>query len=209
MKRCADHLPVTLLALALALAGVVAPAAAGDGSAAGDGYVNPAAKEYFTDVVLVNQDGEEMRLYSDLLAGKVVVINSLFTECPGSCPVMSRKYQAIQEHLGDRLGDEVHLISISVDPEHDTPQELKRFAERYGARPGWYLLTGEPANVEAALRKLGQWVEEREAHETVFLIGNDRTGLWKKAFGLAKTEEIVAVVDSVLDDPGAAAGGTG
>ena len=95
------------------------------------------------------------------------------------------------------------LVSISVDPEHDTPRILKAYATKMGAKPGWYLLTGSRAEVDAALRKLGQFTETRETHANIIVAGNDRTGLWKKALGVAKSEEIYKVVASVADDPGA------
>lgn len=160
------------------------------------------AQKYFGDVRLTNQDGKEMRLYSDLIKDKVVVIDVMFTSCTGVCPVMSSTFAKIQNRLGDRLGKDVHLISISVDPVNDTPAKLKEYAGRFGAKPGWYFLTGPKENVDAALRKLGQYVENREAHQNLFLIGNDRTGLWKKALGLAKPEELFPIVDSVLNDKG-------
>ena len=120
----------------------------------------------------------------------------------GACPVMSGTMEKIQNHLGDRVGKDVHLISISVDPVNDTPAKMKEYAGRFHAKPGWYLLTGSKENVEAALRKLGQWVDVPSNHQNLYLIGNDRTGLWKKAFGLAKPEDLFPVIDSVLDDRG-------
>jgi protein SCO1/2 len=160
----------------------------------------PAAQKYFTDVSLVNQDGEAMRLYSDLLKGKVVVIDFFFATCQGTCLPMNRNLQKVQDSLGERLGKEVYLISISVDPAVDTPARLKEYAKKLNARPGWYFLTGEKANVDFALRKLGQYVENKQDHTNIFIIGNERTGLWKKAFGLAKPDELIKVVDSVVDD---------
>ena len=163
--------------------------------------LSPAAR-YFTDVTLVNQHGEDMRLYSDLLQGKIVVIHSFFSTCQGSCPVILNTVAKLQEHLGDRLGADVHLISISVDPLIDTPAKLKAHAERLQAKPGWYLLTGEKRNVDHALYKLGHYVEAKESHSNIIIIGNEPTGLWKKAMGLARTEDIMRIVDSVLNDTG-------
>lgn len=158
------------------------------------------AEKYFTDVVLLNQDNEKMRLYSDLLKGKVVVINSFFATCQGSCLPMSRNMEKVQEALGDRLGKDVNIISISVDPGVDTPASLKQYAKKLHARPGWYFLTGDKKNVDLALYKLGQSVEQKENHLNIFIIGNERTGLWKKAFGLAPSDELMKVVESVLND---------
>ena len=191
----------------LFLAGSVAaqePAPAPAAPVAPNANANPSASEkYFTDIVLLNQDGEKMRLYSDLLQGKTVVINTFFATCQGSCLPITRNLEKVQEALGDRLGKDARIISISVDPTVDTPAELKAFGKKFHARPGWYFLTGSKENVEFVLKKLGQFVENKNDHYNIIIIGNDRTGLWKKAFGLAKSEEIVKVVESVVNDKAA------
>jgi cytochrome oxidase Cu insertion factor (SCO1/SenC/PrrC family) len=158
------------------------------------------AQRYFSDVLLIDQDGKERRLYTDLLRQKVVVINSFFASCQGSCPIMLSTLSRLQEHLGEHVGKDVCLISISVDPDNDTPERLKAYAAHLQARPGWYFLTGNKENVNFALAKLGQLAETREQHSSLFIVGNESTGLWKKAFGLAKPEEIVQLVDGVLND---------
>jgi len=159
-----------------------------------------AAASYFPDTTLVDQNGDEVRFYSDLVKGKVVVINTIFTTCTGICPVMSKTYTQLQDHLGEKLGRDVHLISISVDPENDTPERLKAFGDALGAKEGWYLLTGEKKNVDIVLYKLGHLVDEKENHKAIMLMGNEPTGLWKKTFGLADSSELAAILDSVLDD---------
>jgi protein SCO1 len=159
-----------------------------------------AAQKYFTDVVLLNQDNRKMRLYTDLLKDKVVIINAFFATCQGSCLPMNRNLEKVQEALGERLGKEVNIISISVDPIVDTTASLKRYATKLHARPGWYFLTGDKKQVDFALYKVGQFVENKEDHLNIFIIGNERTGLWKKAFGLARSDELIKVVESVLND---------
>ena len=158
------------------------------------------AKKYFTDVLLVNQNGEKMRFYSDLLQGKVVIINSFFATCAGSCLPLNRNLEKLQQALGDRMGKDVYIVSISVDPTVDTPARLKAYAKKLNAGPGWYFLTGDKENVDFALKKIGHFVDSKENHLNIFIIGNERTGLWKKAFGLAKSEELIKVVDSVVKD---------
>jgi protein SCO1/2 len=165
--------------------------------------VKPAG-HYFANLKLVDQDGKRVDLYEDLMKDKVVVINTFFATCTGSCPVMAKTFQSVQEQLGDRIGRDVFLISITVDPEVDTPAALKKYAAQWNARPGWRFLTGSQEEVSAALKKIGQYVDDRETHKNVILVGNDRTGLWKKLFGLAKPAEIQAGVDSVVSDPGPA-----
>lgn len=161
------------------------------------------AQKYFTDVELVSHEGKKMRLYSDLMKGRVVVINSFFATCTSSCPAMNQRLEKIQTALGDRLGKDLYIISVSVDPAADTPAVLSAYARKWNARPGWFLMTGEKANVDLVLRKLGQQPGKREDHSTVWAVGNDRTGLWKKVMGLAGTEDLIKAVESVLNDKGA------
>ena len=160
------------------------------------------AQKYFTDIELINQNGEKMRFYTDLLKGKTVIIDSFFATCQGSCLPMNRNLEKVQEALGDRLGKDAHIISISVDPTVDTPTALQAYAKKLNARRGWYFLTGDKASVEFVLKKLGQFVDDKNDHLNIFIIGNERTGLWKKAFGLAKSEDLMKVVESVINDPG-------
>lgn len=193
-----------VLALVLSATAAAPPAAGAERPA----EQRETARAYFTDTALVDQHGEEVRFYSDLMDGKVVVIDSMFTTCVAVCPVMSKKMKAIAEAAGDRLGRDVQLISISVDPAADTPAKLREYAKRNGApAKGWSFLTGSPQNVQAVLGKLGFAVEDKDAHSTLVLMGNERTGLWKKANGLASPAELVEIFESVLDDRGASAGG--
>ncbi|MDX6443902.1 MAG: hypothetical protein QOH71_976 [Blastocatellia bacterium] len=158
------------------------------------------ARKYFSDVELINQDGQKMRFYSDVLKDKVVIINTFFATCSGTCPPMNRNLERVQEALGDRLGKDAIIVSISVDPETDTPQRLKEYSQRFHARPGWIFLTGKKENVDWALYKLGQYVETKGDHTTIIIIGNEPKGLWKKAFGLAKPNELIKIVEDVFSD---------
>lgn len=162
---------------------------------------------YFKGVQLVDQDGQTVDLY-EVMKGRTIVVNSFFTTCTSSCPIMSGTLGAVQARFRERMGKDLVLASISVDPEHDTPAALKLYAQHVKAAPGWLFLTGSREQVERALGKLGQSVVSREEHYNVMIVGNDRTGLWKKAFALAKPEDVVAIVGSVLDDSGTAGEGT-
>ena len=115
---------------------------------------------------------------------------------------MMKTYSEIQDRVKDRMGKDVHLLSISVDPTNDTPEKLKEFAKSFDAMEGWYFLTGDKANVDHALTKLGLFAEKRESHSNVFLMGNGKSGLWKKAMGLADSADVIKVFDTVLDDGG-------
>ena len=163
---------------------------------------NSAAAAYFTDVVLINQHGKEMQFYSDIIKGRTVIVIPFFTSCTGACPVMNRNLAKIQEWLGDRLGKDAYIVSLSVDPSTDTVERLRAYADKVDARPGWFFLGGTRENVNLALTKLGQRVDNPESHTNLMIIGNDATGLWKKAFSLADTASLIRVVESVLDDKG-------
>ena len=204
-KQLFSLLSALLLATSFGCLSVVAqsaatkPAAPTSGPRDDTANQSPAQK-YFTDIVLLNQDNQKMRLYSDLLKGRVVIINAFFATCQGSCLPMNRNLEKVQEALGERLGKDVSIMSISVDPLVDTPASLKQYAAKLHARPGWYFLTGDKKNVDLALTKLGQFVEQKENHLNIFIIGNEPTGLWKKAFGLAPADQLIKVVESVLND---------
>src|SRR5262249_18735833 len=120
----ATHAPVTTVSAPAELP-PAQPAEAVEGQTMVLGN-NGGAEKYFTNVVLVNQDNTSMRFYADLIRGKIVIINAFFSRCGASCPVISRAFARIQEHLGARVGKDVHIVSISVDPLHDTPERLKK-----------------------------------------------------------------------------------
>lgn len=179
-----------------------APPAPDDHSHMSKTAEEPQAQKYFTDVELINQDGKKVRFYSDVLKGKTVVVNAFFTTCTSVCPPMNRNMEKIQEVFGERVGRDVFLVSITVDPETDTPARMKEYAQKFHAGSGWIFLTGKKENLDWALYKLGQYVEKKDDHKTIFIIGNEPTGLWKKAFGMANVAELVQVVESVVNDKG-------
>ena len=163
--------------------------------------LSQAALKYFTDVPLVTENGDQVRFYSDLLKDKVVVINTFFGTCQGICPVSSALLSSLQSRLGDRLGKDVFLLSFSVDPENDTPEKLKAYSEQFHSKPGWLFITGKKENVALALHKLGEKAERKEDHLTVFMIGNNRTGLWKKVMAPGLTaDKLMPIVESVIED---------
>lgn len=186
--------PGDALAKPEALAALIAkfpapPAAAGVG-------------RYLTDVVLIDQTGAPKRLYTDLVKGKTIVVNAFFTNCKDSCPIMAGNLAALQTAFADRLGKDLVMLSISVDPQNDTPAILHDYATRFKAKPGWYFLSGSKENVDFALHRLGLYPENgrREQHLTLFTIGNEPTGLWKKSRGEVNAAQIIPVVASVLND---------
>jgi cytochrome oxidase Cu insertion factor (SCO1/SenC/PrrC family) len=139
------------------------------------------AREYFTDTKLKTQSDRTVRFYSDAMKDKVVLINFVFTQCGDACPLITAKLVQAKKELGEAFGTEVRFLSISIDPQHDRPADLAKFARKFDAvHPEWLFLTGEPANVEAVVKKLGAWTEDIESHSTAIIIGSPRQGKWKK-----------------------------
>ena len=156
---------------------------------------------------LVDQDGRTVRFFEDLVAGRVVAINFIFTTCTTICPPMGATFSRLQERLGDRLGDEVALISVSVDPDTDTPARLKEWGERFGAGPGWTLVTGQKGTVNELLRALGTYTPDAESHAPVALLADARSGTWRRAYGLTAPQKMVEVLEGFLEEGTAATRG--
>lgn len=160
------------------------------------------AEQYFTNTELVDQDGKSWRFYQEILKGRTVVISSFHASCTSTVPIYNGSLEKIQQAFEGRMGSDLLIVSITMDPESDTPAKLKDYAPRFNAGPGWLFLTGSKQNVEFMLKKLGYYVAALEDHSSVFTIGNEKTSLWKKALGLAKSEDLIEIVRSVLDDTG-------
>ena len=140
-------------------------------------------RKYFTDLPLLDQDGRKVKFYTDILKGRLVLISFIYTNCTEICPILMHNLVDVQEKLGDRFGKDVFFVSISVDPEDDTPEELKKYAERYEAKPGWTFLTGKKENVDWVIYKLGQYTADFEDHSMMFLLGDVKNARWAKLKG--------------------------
>jgi protein SCO1/2 len=159
-----------------------------------------AARDYFTDTILVDQNGHSHRFYSDLIAGRVVIMNIIFTGCRSSCPIIMGRLLELQDLLGPKRSD-VSILSISVDPVLDTPQMLHAYADSLQAGPGWYFLTGAKDAVDTVLRRIGNRSSKPEDHSDVIVVGNDASGTWIKLTAIATTEDIARAVDEVAGKP--------
>ena len=139
-----------------------------------------AAREYFTDTILVTQDGEEVRFFTDVLKDQVVAINFIFTHCLGACPMITERMKMARNVLGEELGNSIRYITISIDPARDTPAAMKKFKETHKADGNWVFLTGEKANLDNVVKRLGQYYPEVEEHSTLVIAGNVREQHWMK-----------------------------
>ncbi|MDD2046740.1 SCO family protein [Pseudomonas putida] len=141
---------------------------------------------YFPNTPLTDQDGQQVNFFDDLIKGKVVVINFIFTGCGDSCPLETARLRQVQQLLGDRVGRDVFFYSISIDPLSDTPEVLKAYAARFKVGPGWRFLTGDKDQIDQLRRRLGLFIEgvdngRSRDHNLSLIVGNQTTGRWMKA----------------------------
>ena len=144
---------------------------------------------------LLDQDGRELKFVDDVVGDNIVVMDFVYTTCTTICPVLSALFTQVQGKLGDAVGDEVMLVSMSVDPVRDTPQRLKAYSAKHRAGDGWLWLTGEKGDVEDVLTGLGAYTPSFEDHPSMVLIGDGRTGEWKRLFGFPNPDRIVQIVN--------------
>jgi len=146
-----------------------------------------------SDFTIQDQSGKSLKFYSDLVKGKVVAVNFVFTTCTTACPALTATFRKVQQQLIEHKFD-VQLISISVDPTTDTPERLHAFAEKFNAEPGWTFVTGSSSDIELLLKELGVYVANKNDHTPMVLIGNDKAGYWTRAYGLSSPDALVKLL---------------
>lgn len=151
------------------------------------------------DVEVLDQHGNELHFYRDLIKGKTVAINFIFTNCTTICPPLAATFARVQKELGDKVGRDVHFISISVDPVTDTPERLKAWGAKFKAGNGWTFVTGTKPEMDKLLSALGAAASRREDHTPAVIIGNDTKGIWTRTYGLAKTAQMVGLILDVME----------
>jgi cytochrome oxidase Cu insertion factor (SCO1/SenC/PrrC family) len=163
-------------------------------------YARPGA---IPDTPIYDQDGQKLHFYSDLVKGKTVAINFIFTTCTTICPPLAATFRRIQVELGDRVDNDIRLISISVDPATDVPERLKAFAGKFKAGPGWTFVTGSKPDVDLLLKALGAAVGDKNDHTPMVLVGNEPAGYWTRSYGLAPPAVLVKVITDAASKGGA------
>jgi protein SCO1/2 len=149
------------------------------------------------DVEVLDQDGRRLNFRKDVVGDRIAVIDTIYTTCPLICPLLSAVMLDVQGALGDRLGKEVTLVSVTVDPNTDIPPRLKEFAERWEAKPGWLFLTGAKPDVDAVLKGLDAYATDFTEHPAMFLVGDGKTGVWTRFYGFPSPEQIVARIEEL------------
>jgi protein SCO1 len=186
---------------------------AGIGAAALTMMARPAAAEptrhsghgagYFPNVTLRTHEGKEVKFYDDLIRGKLVAINMMYAQCEGICPGMTRNLARVQKQLGDRVGRDVFMYSISLLPEQDTSERLKEYADMHHVGPGWLFLTGARADIETVRYALGFYDVDpevdgdRSQHTGMVRIGNEPLNRWSMAPALGEPDSITQAILSI------------
>ena len=149
------------------------------------------------DLLVVDQDGVKRRFYSDLIKDKVVVLSFFYTSCPSMCPVMIDRLGKLQTNLGDRLGKDVFIISVTRDPETDTPSRLKSWGKNIHMKSGWTMITGDVKTIGKIVRDFTGDRLGPDMHNTIYFIGNDKTGTWADLSGYASATDLREQIDAL------------
>jgi protein SCO1/2 len=198
-QKSSTHLTAAA-ALLLTLA-ILAPIdhACGEASAA---KISRWGADYFPNVPLTTQDGTTVQFYDDLLKGKAVVIDLIYTHCQDLCPLETARLARVQRLLGDRVGKDIFFYSISIDPTQDTPQVLKAYAEKFHVGPGWLFLTGKKEDITLISKKLGLSsltdAANRDGHLPSLMIGNEATGQWMRHSAVDNPQFLAVTIGNFL-----------
>jgi protein SCO1/2 len=152
-------------------------------------------RRYFPNVPLQTHEGRAVRFYDDLVKGRKVIINFTYTGCTNTCPRTTANLARVQDLLGDRVGKDIFFISMSIDPENDTPEKLKAYAERFHARPGWTFATGKIEDIDSIRRRLGLYDSpDLTQHMGLLTFGNEPEGKWAATPALDTPKNILYYV---------------
>jgi len=163
---------------------------------------NPWGSDYFPNVALTTQDGATVHLYDDLLKGKSVAINVMYTSCKDECPLETARLVQVQKLLGERMGKDIFFYSITIDPKRDKPEVLKAYAEKYGVGPGWFFLTGKEEDIRLATKKLGlsrvRDLASKDGHSASLMVGNEPTGQWMRNSAVDNPQFLATTIGNFL-----------
>lgn len=148
------------------------------------------------DVTLIDQRGDEVSFVQAMSSDRPVFVEFIFATCTTICPVLSAGYASLQRKLDDE--DAIDLISITIDPEHDGPPELRAYLERYGARPGWEFLTGSRTDIDTVMRAFDAFVPDKMSHQPLIFIRSPRDGSWVRLYGFPGSKDLLAEYEKAL-----------
>jgi len=159
---------------------------------AGDKKYKSSTESYTVpDVVLVNQEGSKVRFKKYIETDKPVILDFIYGTCTTICPVLSAGYSNLQKKLGPDI-QKVRLVSITIDPENDTPKIMKEYLARYRARPGWDFLTGSRGDIDLVMRSFDAYIPDKMSHYQLTLIRSPKTGQWTRIKELISGSDLLA-----------------
>jgi len=154
-------------------------------------------------VTLIDQDGNKVDFRKLLLSDKPVFVDFIYATCTTICPVLSAGYTSIQRKLGDDL-DRVTLVSITIDPENDGPEELTAYLNKYRAKPGWEFLTGTRADIDTVMRAFDAFIPDKMSHRPLIFIRTPSDGSWVRLYGFAGSADLMAELTRASGGAGSA-----
>lgn len=178
------------LGKSLLLAGCLALLLAGHGEAAGREYKRSIEEYSAPDVVLINQHGEKVPFKDHIETDQPVILDFIYGTCTTICPVLSAGFANLQRKLGPDVA-RARLISVTIDPEHDTPQVMQEYLKRFQAQPGWDFLTGSRADIDQVMRAFDAYIPNKMSHYQLMLIRSPANGKWTRIKELVSSEDLL------------------
>jgi protein SCO1/2 len=160
-------------------------------------YKRTVEKYTLPDVTLINQDGKKVRLHTLVKGDTPVVVSFIYGTCTTICPVLSAGFVNLQGKLA-ATGQTVRLISITIDPENDTPKVMKEYLKRYRAKPGWDFVTGSRSDIDAVMKSFNAYIPDKMSHYPLNLIRNPKDGSWVRLFGIMSSREFLEEYQGVV-----------
>lgn len=167
-------------------------------SAAEKPYKRTVESYTMPDVTLVNQDGKKVRFKALIESDKPVVVDFIYATCTTICPVLSVSYVNLQNRLKDSP-DKPRLVSITIDPENDTPRIMKEYLKRYNAKPGWDFLTGSRGDIDKVMRAFNAYIPDKMSHYPLNLIRSPKDGTWVRLFGIMSSREFMGEYTAIAN----------
>ncbi len=162
-------------------------------------WSEPRDADYFTNLPLVNERGEEVAFFDDVLKDRIVVVNFFYSDCTDLCSLSTARMAQVYEWLGERMGRDIFFVSITLDPENDTPEKLAAFAKGFDIDKGWTFLTGSRENIDIIRGKLGEKARTLALHRSDMVIGNAKLGIWRRSSVMGS---LTVALQSILElDP--------
>jgi len=150
--------------------------------------------EFFPNLPVVNQNGETLKFYDDLIKDKIVIVMFIYTSCTDICPLTTARMTLIEDKLGPAVGRDIFIVSMTVDPEVDTPEKLKAYSKSFATGPGWTFVTGKPEDIRAINYRLGERSKILSDHRNEIVLGNDVTGEWQRDNVMGDLDRVVTTI---------------